>query len=65
MFEPACSFYLEFKIEIYDVDDSNVSRLDSHDFLGRAEFTLADLVSAHQQRLNVRDDLGVLAVVMP
>lgn len=36
-----------FKVTIYDVDDkSSLDNLEKHDFLGEAEFKLADVVTA-------------------
>lgn len=47
------SYYFEmqqqFKVEVYDEDMGNVSKLSEHDFIGGAEFTLGQLLGAPGQ----------------
>lgn len=42
----------KFKVEVYDVDDDNqINNLSAHDFIGRLEFELHEIVTAPNQKL--------------
>ena len=43
----------EFKVEIYDIDDdANIQDLSAHDHLGELEFTLHEIVTCRDQKMN-------------